>query len=93
MNDRSALARPRLGRLSLVLSWHAVRHPGDGRDLLRLVWAFRRRDWWRLPPFLPVPDPAYFAWRMETAYGDTTALPSPEEIIAFARWRRETIGL
>ena len=29
--------------------------------------------WWRRPPFLPVPDAAYWRFRMQTAYGDETA--------------------
>ena len=57
------------------------------------AWAFRRRDWWRRLPFLPLPDRAYLRWRMYTAYADEAAVPPVEDVIRFARWRRETMGL
>lgn len=62
-------------------------------DLLALVWAFRRRDWYRRTPFLPLPDPEYMRWRMYTAYGDESAVPPPEDVIRFARWRRDILSL
>jgi len=62
-------------------------------DLVRAGWAFRRRAWWRTPPFLPVPDRTYFRWRMVTAYGREDAVPPVEDVIGFARWRRETMHL
>jgi hypothetical protein len=44
---------------------------------LAIVWALTRfycrvipRDWYRKPPFLPVPPASYVAWRMRTAYGN-----------------------
>src|SRR2546430_7431012 len=39
-------------------------------DLARLAWSFRARDWYRRPPFLPLPPRDYLRWRMFTAYGD-----------------------
>ena len=57
------------------------------------AWAFRRRDWWRRPPFLPLPDRNYLRWRMYTAYADEAAVPPVEDVVRFARWRRETMGL
>jgi len=44
-------------------------------DLVRLAWSFRARDWWRRPPFLPLPPREYTRWRMFTAYGDEDAVP------------------
>jgi hypothetical protein len=60
---------------------------------LRTGWAFRRRFWWRQAPFLPVPDRTYLRWRMYTAYGDEAAVPPVEDVVRFAHWRRETMGL
>jgi hypothetical protein len=41
-----------------------------------VVWALTRyyyrlipRDWYRRPPFLPLPPAKYVQWRMQTAYG------------------------
>lgn len=80
-------------RLALSLALRGALRPRLGIDLLRLAWAFRRRHWWRQAPFLPVPDPAYMRWRMYTAYGDELAVPPVEDVVSFARWRRETMGL
>ncbi|HEX5179515.1 MAG TPA: hypothetical protein VFW04_09310 [Gemmatimonadaceae bacterium] len=55
-------------------------------DLLRVAWRFRRRDWYRRPPFLPLPARDYVRWRMYTAYGDYDAIPPVEDVIRYARW-------
>lgn len=79
--------------LTIRLTGRGCVNPRLAVDLLRTAWAFRRRDWWRLPPFLPVPDRAYLRWRMYTAYGDEAAVPPVADVIGFARWRRETMHL
>lgn len=88
-------ARRPVGWAALVLGLAArgVLNPRLGLDLLRTAWAFRRRDWWRRIPFLPVPDRTYLAWRMYTAYGDERAVPPLDDVVRFARWRRETMRL
>ena len=80
-------------RLTARLTARALVNPRLALDLLRTGWAFRRRDWWRKPPFLPMPDRTYLKWRMYTAYADENAVPPAEDVIRFARWRRETMGL
>jgi hypothetical protein len=79
--------------LTLRLTARAAVNPRLALDLLRMTWAFRRRDWWRKPPFLPRPDREYLRWRMYTAYGDEAAVPPLQDVIGFARWRRETMRL
>ena len=79
--------------LMLRLTGRALVNPAVAVDLLALSWAFRRREWWRKPPFLPAPDRAYLRWRMYTAYGREDAVPPPSDVVAFARWRRETMHL
>lgn len=81
------------GRLAAALVGRALLNPRLAIDLLKTAWAFRRRRWWGIAPFLPIPDPTYFRWRMETAYGDEEAIPPVEDIVRFARWRRETMRL
>lgn len=80
-------------RLTLELIPRAVINPRLAIDLLRTAWAFRRREWWRIAPFLPIPDRDYLRWRMYTAYGDDAAVPPARDVIGFARWRRETMRL
>jgi len=79
--------------LTLRLTARAAVNPRLALDLLRATWAFRRRLWWRTPPFLPLPDREYLRWRMYTAYGDENAVPPVADVIGFARWRRETMQL
>jgi hypothetical protein len=79
--------------LTAILFWRGLVNPRLALDLLRAAWAFRRRHWWKQPPFLPVPDREYLRWRMYTAYADEAAVPPVEDVVRFARWRRETMGL
>jgi hypothetical protein len=79
--------------LTLRLAGRAVVNPRLAVDLVRTAWAFRRRSWWRMPPWLPLPDREYLRWRMYTAYGDENAVPPLRDVIGFARWRRETMRL
>jgi hypothetical protein len=79
--------------LAVRLFWRGLLNPRLGLDLLRTAWAFRRRRWWARPPFLPLPDREYLRWRMYTAYADEASVPPLDDVIRFARWRRETMGL
>jgi hypothetical protein len=81
------------GTLALQLALRAVLSPRLALDLVKTAWAFRRRAWWRMAPFLPVPDREYLRWRMYTAYADPSAIPPVDDVIRFARWRRTTMGL
>ena len=73
-------------RLSASLALRALRHPATGMALLRVAWRFRRRGWWRRPPFLPLPDRTYLRWRMHTAYGEYDSVPPADDVIRYARW-------
>lgn len=79
--------------LSMTLALRGLVNPRLAIDLLRTAWAFRRRRWWAAFPFLPLPDTTYLRWRMYTAYGDEAAVPPAEDVVRFARWRRETMHL
>jgi hypothetical protein len=54
--------------------------------LLRVAWRFRRRQWFRRWPFLPIPDRDYLRWRMLTAYGDPDIVPPADDVARYARW-------
>ena len=79
--------------LLLHLSARAIVRPRLAIDLLRLAWSFRARRWYRRPPFLPLPPREYIRWRMFTAYGHEDAVPPVDDVVRFATWRRETMGL
>ena len=79
--------------LVLRLAARAALRPRLAVDLVRTAWAFRRRGWHRRVSFLPLPDPTYLRWRMYTAYADEHAVPPAGDVVRFARWRRETMGL
>lgn len=85
--------QPGWASLALRLGARAAFRPRLALDLIRLVWAFRRRGWYRRAPFLPLPPTEYIRWRMHTAYGDEHAVPPAADIERFARWRREVMHL
>lgn len=70
------------------LARHLLGHPSDAVAVISSAWALRRSGWWRRPPFLPVPDPEYWEFRMVTAYGDAAATPSVRDVVDAARWSR-----
>jgi hypothetical protein len=73
-------------RLTAALAARALLHPTLALDLLRVVWNFRARGWYRRPPFLPLPPREYVRWRMHTAYGDYDAVPPARDVERYARW-------
>lgn len=81
------------GKLTFKLVLRAAINPRLALDLLSMTWAFRARAWYRRPPFLPVPPAEYRRWRMYTAYGREDAVPPIEDVIRFARWRRQILKL
>jgi hypothetical protein len=46
------------------------------------------QGWWHHWPPVPFPSPEWLAFRMETAYGDAGARPSPEDVVAWLDWCR-----
>ena len=47
-----------------------------------------RPGWWHRSPFLPVPDPAYLRFRLQTAYGDPDRPPEPADVVTYLHWCR-----
>lgn len=73
-------------RLTGSLTWRAVRNPRLAGALVRVGWRFRRREWYRHFPFLPLPATEYLRWRMYTAYGDADFVPPADDVARYARW-------
>ena len=46
--------------------------------------------WWRSRPYLPLPAPGLWAFRMITAYGRADANPAPGDVISYLEWCRST---
>jgi hypothetical protein len=42
--------------------------------------------WWHRWPPLPVPDPDYLRFRLQTAFGDAEAAPSPSDVVSYLDW-------
>lgn len=68
------------------LALRGLREPAVAAALLRVAWRFRRREWYRHFPFLPLPAREYVRWRMHTAYGRDDAVPPADDIVRYARW-------
>jgi hypothetical protein len=72
---------------------HLLRHPADVVLLSGALWRLRANDWWRRVPFLPLPDRAYWRFRLATATGSPTGSADVEEIVNFAKWSaRQRVG-
>lgn len=79
-------------RLFLSLLVRALRNPATGVALVRVGWRFRRRDWYRRAPFLPLPAGEYLRWRMHTAYGSGDTIPPADDVVRYARWATRDEG-
>ncbi len=64
------------------------RRPDLWLEALRAYAAHVRLRWWARPPFLPIPDGRYLAWRRETVYGDPRARIEAADLVAYLEWRR-----
>ena len=65
-----------------------ARRPWLWLTAVRQVAALAPRQWWRRPPRLPVPDPAYLGFRLQTMYGDPAHGPEPGDVVAYLHWCR-----
>jgi len=66
--------------------WVLGRRPARWGGAVRAAWRFAAPRWWRHPPFLPVPDPAWWTMRCEVACGVPDARFDDDEMVGFVRW-------
>ena len=74
-------------RLVLVLV-ALLLHPELWLTAARQVGRMAPRQWWKKPPFLPLPEPDYLRFRMETQYGSEHTAIDPADLITYLRWCR-----
>jgi hypothetical protein len=65
-----------------------ARHPSLWPVAVLQLGRLAPSGWWRRPPFLPRPDPAYLRFRMQTQYGDAHREPDGPDIVTWLRWCR-----
>ncbi len=75
-----------MGSMYIGLVKVAMRRPWLIPAMLATAWAFRANRWYRRLPFLPIPSKAYMRWRMETAYGDGSAVVPSGDLERYLRW-------
>jgi hypothetical protein len=55
---------------------------------IRQIGRMTPRRWWRRAPYLPLPDPDYLRFRLETQYG-TGGRPDPADVVVYLHWCRD----
>lgn len=80
--------------ISARWAWAAAaqvaRHPGLWATAVVQAVRLAAPGWWRRSPFLPLPDPAYLRFRLETQYGSDRD-PEPGDVVTYLHWCR-TVG-
>jgi len=67
-----------------------VRRPWLWATTVAVTLRLARPGWWRRPPFLPLPDPDYLRFRLETQYGGSgTRDPDPHDLVDYMEWCRQ----
>jgi hypothetical protein len=86
--DREAVdAAPRwrwAGRAALAV----VVRPSLWGTAVRQVLVLAEPGWWRASPRLPIPEPGYLRFRLQTAYGDPDRDPDPADVVTYLHWCR-----
>ena len=76
------------GELVAVAS-AVARRPDLWPAAIRQAWRLVPRRWWSSPPFLPLPDPGWLRFRLQTQYGGDGRGPVvPADVVAFLEWCR-----
>jgi hypothetical protein len=63
-------------------------HPTLWPTAVRQIFVLATPGWWREAPHLPLPDPAYLRFRLQTAYGDPVHDPDPADVVTYLHWCR-----
>jgi hypothetical protein len=63
-----------------------ARHPSLWATAIVQLGRMAPEGWWRRKPHLPVPDPEYLRFRMQTMYGDAEHPPEGDDVVTYLRW-------
>lgn len=69
-----------------------ARHPALWGTAVTQALRLAAPGWWRRAPFLPLPDPDYLRFRLETQYGSDRE-PEPADIVTYLHWCRSVRSL
>ena len=69
------------GRLALRVAGAVSVRPRLWGTALRQIHRLAPSGWWRRPPFLPLPDHGYAAFRQVTQYGDPGHPPEIADVL------------
>lgn len=73
-----------------VLVLTVLRRPDLWWSALGALRRLAAPGWWRDRPYLPLPDPELWRFRMTTAYGRADVDPEPADVISYLAWCRAT---
>jgi hypothetical protein len=75
-----------------LLGWGLLRavaaRPALWHTALRQLAELCPRRWWAKWPPLPLPDPGYLVFRLETLYGDHNRALEVADLLAYLEWCR-----
>ncbi len=66
-----------------------LRRPELWTTAVRQLFTLAPNKWWQQSPYLPLPDPSYFNFRLQTAYGDTETAPPTDGLITYLEWVKD----
>lgn len=72
-----------------TLAARVARHPTLWFTAATQLLHLAPPGWWRRRPCLPIPDPAYLAFRLRTAYGTADHAISGADLVSYLRWCRD----
>lgn len=68
--------------------WAVLVRPSLWAVAVVQLFRLARPGWWRQWPLLPLPDPGYLRFRLQTAYGDENREPEPADVVTYLHWCR-----
>lgn len=81
-------AAPNWGRTARATVLVVLRHPSLLPVAVAMVFRLAPPRWWRRWPPLPLPDAAYWRFRLVTAYGTADRAPARADVETYLRWCR-----